>query len=222
MVDMAYTEREDSKSHNKGVFSGSMAESLAGMGAIALAIIGLSNVYPALLASIAILAIGVALAFEGGSVSARYSALAKEGTTTKDMAARWGGVTALFLAGAIGIALGILSLVGLVPMVLIPVAGIVFGSALMMDSGANERLSVLEARHSEDFNASEDAIRKTARFSAGTQVLVGIGSVTLGILALVGIAPMVLSLITMLSIGAASLLTGALIGGRLTALFSSK
>ena len=220
MADMTYTEKEYYESRTKGAFSGSMAEGIAGMGAIALAIIGLSNVYPVLLASIAIMAVGVALAFEGGAVSARYSALAKAGTTGKDMAVRWGGVTALFLAGAIGIALGILSLVGLVPMVLMPVAAIVFGSALMMDSGVNERLSVLEASRSEAFNASEDTIRRTARFSAGIQVMVGLGSIVLGILALVGLAPLGLSLIAMLSIGVATLATGTLIGGRLSAIFS--
>jgi hypothetical protein len=220
MVDMSDTETGYSEHRKKGAFGGSMAEGIAGLGAIALAIFGLSNVYPVLLASVAIMAVGVALAFEGGTVSARYSAFAKEGTTIKDMAARWGGMTALFLAGAIGIALGILSLIGLVPMVLIPVAAVVFGFALMLDSGANERLSALETRHSEAFNASEDVVRRTAGFSAGIQIVVGLGSIVLGILALVGIAPLSLSLIVMLSIGAVSLVTGNLIGGRLSAIFS--
>jgi len=220
MVDMSYTEKAYSESRVKGVFGDSMAEGIAGMGAVALAIIGLANVYPVLLASIAIMTVGVALAFEGGAVSARYSALNGERFTKMDAAAHWGGVAALFLAGASGIALGILSLVGVIPMVLIPVAAIVFGSALMLDSGANERLSGLEARHSETFSVSEDVVKKTARASAGIQVLVGIGSIVLGILALVGIAPLVLSLVVMLSVGAVELLTGVMIGGRMASIFS--
>jgi hypothetical protein len=216
MADMSYMEKEYTGIRTKAAFSGSMAEGIAGMCAVALAIIGLAHIHPVLLASIAIIAVGVAMAFEGGTISARYSPITKEGATTKDTVARWSGLTALFLAGAIGIALGVLSLVGVVPMVLMPVAAIVFGSALMLDSGANEHISALEARHPEDFNVSAGVVRNTGRVSAGIQILAGIGGIVLGILALTGIAPLVLSLVVMLSIGAVLLLTGALIGGRMT------
>ena len=43
---------------------------VVGIGAVGLAIIGLANVAPQFLASIASIAIGMALAFEGGMISA--------------------------------------------------------------------------------------------------------------------------------------------------------
>lgn len=205
----------------KEAFEGTTAEGIAGIAAVALAIIGLSNVIPLIVASIASIAVGVALAFEGGALSARYSALfgmGEKGTGT-DAPVKWSGVTTLFLAGAAGIALGILSLIGIVPMTLIPIAAIAFGSALILDSGANTRLSVLEARHSEEFKAKKGTIRETAQASAGIAVFVGIASIILGILALIGFSPLVLSLIALLSIGGASTLTGVMIGGRISSVF---
>jgi hypothetical protein len=219
MVDTAYTGKDFSETNAKGAFSSALAEGIAGIGAVALAIIGLAHVFPEILVSVATIAIGVALAFEGGAISARYSAMLSEPEEKSDATAQWGGVTALFVGGATGIALGILALVGVAPMVLIPVAALVFGSALVLDSGANERLSIMEARHTEGFRVSENVIRETTHAASGIQVLVGLGSIALGILALIGLVPMILSLVAMLSIGAANLLTGSMIGARLSKVF---
>ena len=214
-----YTSKEFSGSGAKMIFGESTAEGIAGMGAVALAILGLVNILPAMLVSISIIAVGVALAFEGGAISARYAAYIREAHSKMDATLRWSGISALFLAGAAGIALGILALIGVVPTVLIPVAALVFGAALVLDSGANERLSMMEAHHAEEFKISEHAVKETARASAGVQVLVGIGSIVLGILALIGIHPIVLSLVAMLALGAATLITGAAIGGRMARVF---
>ena len=208
-------------SRNREVFRSTTAEGMIGLGAVILAIIGLSNIIPMLLVSIACIAVGVALAFEGGALSARYSALIEMGDEINrtDIPIRWGGITSLFLGGAAGIAMGVLSLIGIIPMILIPVSTIVFGSALIMDSGANTRLSVLEARHSEEFKSKENVIRETAQDSAGIEVLVGMASIILGILALIGFNPLVLSLVALLSIGAANSFTGALLGGGISRIF---
>ncbi len=222
MVDSTghYTGHSISESKEKGAFGASAAEGIVGLGAVVLTIIGLAGVYPGLLVSIAVIAIGVALAFEGGSIAARYSALIGEENTKKNTPARWGGVSTLFLAGAAGIALGILSLINVVPSILVPVSAIVFGAALVLDSGANERLSTLEARHSEEFSGSESVVKETAQGAAGIQVLVGVGSIALGILALLGISTTILSLVAMLSIGTANLLTSSIVGGRIAKIFS--
>jgi hypothetical protein len=217
--DTAYPGKDISETSVRSAFSSSLAEGIAGLGAVALAIIGLAHIFPEILVSVATVAIGVALAFEGGAISARYSAMISEPGEKSDVTTQWGGVTALFVGGAAGIALGILSLVGVAPMVLIPVAALVFGSALVLDSGANERLSLMEARHKEGFKVSEHVIRETTHAASGIQVLVGLGSIALGILALIGLVPMVLSLVAMLSIGAANLLTGSMIGARLSRVF---
>lgn len=226
MVETAYTEtekefsgKEIEESRVKGAFGSSMAEGIAGIGAVALAIIGLGHVIPEVMLSVATICIGVALAFEGGSISARYSALISEPDTEGNVTTQWGGVTALFVGGAAGIALGILGLVNVAPMVLIPVAAIVFGAALILDSGTNENLSVLEARHTKGYHTSESVIKESTRASSGIQVLVGGGSIALGILALVGMSTMILSLVAMLIVGAANLLTGSIVGVRLAKVF---
>jgi hypothetical protein len=215
MMEGAMNTRKETFEHrSKEALGGSMAEGISGIAAVALAIIGLAHVFPLLMASIATIALGAALAFEGGAISARYAALIEESRSKPEEVARWGGITALFIAGAAGIALGILSLVGLDPMILIPAAAIVFGSALLLDSGANTRLSVLEAQHSEEFMASERMIRETARSSAGVQVLVGVASIALGILALCGVNPLALSLVAVLVIASANLIAGSMISSR--------
>lgn len=219
MVETANVNKEYYREpHARAAFGGTMAESFAGMGAVALAIIGLAHVFPQLLASIASIAVGISLAFEGGAISARYAALIGE-RQPGEGAVGWQGTTSLFMAGAAGIALGILALVNVKPMILIPVAAVVFGAALILDSGANAHLATLEARYGAGSNFRPGLLRESAQESAGTQVLVGVGGVALGIIALTGIAPLVLSLVAMLIIGGANLMSGALIGERLPSTF---
>ena len=196
---------------------------VVGIGAVGLAIIGLANVAPQFLASIASIAIGMALAFEGGMISARYATLVSEGLKTDEFI-RVGGVSALFLAGASGIALGILALVGVHPVVLIPVSAVVFGSALILDSGTNERLSVLEARHhaKKESALGVDVIREAAQSSVGMQVMAGATAFILGILGLIHIVPIVLALVAFLSIGAVNLLSSPLITSRISNLVQGR
>ena len=196
----------------------SMAGRIAGIAAVAISIIGLAHVFPEILVAIATLAVGVALLFEGGAVAARFSYLIREMETPED-GVRWGGLTAEFLAGATGIALGILALLHLTPMVLVPIAAIVYGCALILDSGVNNRLTALEARKNGVHGLSETVARESATAAANIQMLVGLAAVTLGILALVGFVPMVLSLVAMLGIGGASLLSGSMFGGRVLNVF---
>lgn len=220
-IDTVNTEEDLWKTHAKKAFNSVTVEAVIGLGAVGATIVGLANVAPELLMAIACIAIGVALAFEGGAISARYSAIQgmSEGYTHTDASARWGGMAMLFLAGSVGIALGILSLLGIAPLILVPSAAIVFGSALILDSAANARLSVPESRHSEEFKSREDIIKETSYASAGVELLFGIGGIVLGIVALNGVYPLVLGLVAMLSIGAATLLTGAMIGGRMSSVF---
>jgi hypothetical protein len=220
-IETVRTKEDLWKAHTKKAFSSMTVEGIIGIGAVAATIIGLANVAPELLAAIACIAVGVALAFEGGAISARYSTLhgMEEGYTNTDTSAHWGGTSILFLAGAVGIALGILSILRIVPMYLLPVSAIVFGSALILGSGTNARLCALEARHSQEFKSREKTIKNTAYASAGVELLVGIGTIVLGIVALNGVYPLVLSLVALLCIGTTNLLTGALIGGRMSSMF---
>jgi hypothetical protein len=199
-------------------FGASMAGRIAGIAAVAISIIGLAHVFPEILVSIATLAVGVALLFEGGAMAARFADLI-HGMEKPADGVRWGGLTAEFLAGATGIALGILALLNLAPMVLVPIAAVVYGCALILDSGVNNRLGALEARKTGVHGLSETVARESATAAANIQVLVGLAAVTLGILALVGIVPMVLSLVAMLGIGGTNLLSGSMIGGKMLSVF---
>ena len=192
------------------------AASFAGLAAIALAVIGLAGVFPWVMLSISIIALGVALVFRAGVVAARFAALSEETSVTTRAweFGRWGGTSISFLAGVSGIALGFLSLVGIAPMVLMPVAVILYGSGLILDSGVSARINALEVERSTTDGLSKELARESAAAASGVQVLVGLGGITLGILALVGIGSSVLSLVAVLTVSAALLITGFMAGRR--------
>ena len=105
--------------------------------------------------------------------------------------------------------------VGVAPMVLTPIAAIVFGSALLMGSGATSRLSSLRIVGHEGHEMARRVTHEAVMAASGAQVLVGLASAVLGILALLGIAPMILTLAAMLSVGASVLLSGVAISDRM-------
>lgn len=142
-------------------------------------------------------------------------------TPTSSIGGRWEGLTAGFLAGSAGIALGILSLLGIAPMVLVPIAAIVFGFALMMDSVVRIHLADLESKYSGLEGLHREVAQETASAASGTQVIAGLSAITLGILALVGIGSLTLSLVAMLTVGASVLLGGSLVGSRMMGIFRS-
>ncbi len=189
-----------------------MAEAVVGLGAIAIAIIGLANVYPWLLAAVATIALGAAFVFEAGDVGRRFASLAAEDTTgAPETSNAWGGMSAGFVSGCAGIALGILAILGIVPHTLIPVAIIVYGATLVMDSGTQSSLSEMESQRFGVRGFSQQIARESASALSSMQVLVGLGAVTLGILAIIGIVPETLSLVALLALAAAVLMAGSLV-----------
>ena len=204
------------------VAGGSTAEIAGGIAAVVLAILGLADVVPRFMLTIATIAIGAALLFEGASIAAEYSRLLKETThDTFQSTELGGGMTAEMMAGVAGIVLGILALLGLDPMVLSPAALIVFGVALVFGSGITSRLNDLKIETSGAEMPARRVAHEAVSAAAGTEILVGLSAGVLGILALVGIAPMTLSLIGMLAVGASVMLSGTAIGGKLLSMFRS-
>src|SRR5690606_29009125 len=130
-------ESEEKEKTAEVVFGGTVAEAIVGAAAVVLAVLGLANIWPGYMASIATIAVGAALLFQGGAVAARYSDLAKR-TGASEIG---GGVSAEILGGAAGIALGVLALLNIMPATLTPVAIIVFGGALIIGSAATARLN---------------------------------------------------------------------------------
>ncbi len=217
-------EREEMRSAEL-MAGGSLVEAVGGVAGVVLAILGLvlTGFLPVYLAAIAVIAVGFAMACEGAAIAGRYSRLLREtGDTPAAEAELGGGMTAEFLGGIAGIVLGILALLQLVPMVLLPVAAIVFGAALLLGCGATARLNhlVVERFCGTTLHVlSRPIATEAVRAASGAQVLVGLGAIVLGILGLVPAFPtLTLALVAFLAAGASLLLSGAALSGKFLSL----
>ena len=118
----------------------------------------------------------------------------------------------MFLAGAGGVVLGVLALLGVASTALIAIALIAFGAALVLSSGS---LRELNAVQSQSMSAGmlrpghELLTGQMAAGSAGVQLLAGLAAAVLGILAVAGHVPAVLTLAALLVLGVTVLLTGS-------------
>jgi len=200
----------------EGLIGGASVEAVSGIGAAVLAIIGLANIFPGAMLAIAGIAVGAGLLFEGGAIAAEHKQLLARIATDKlehinvDM-----GMSVELAAGLTAVVLGILSILGLDPQVLMPAAAIVVGTALVLGSGTTERMNALRLATQDVESTALHVAREAVNASAMTQVLVGMGAVVLGILALIGMSANVLTLVAFLAIGASLALSGSAIGGRL-------
>ena len=194
----------------KTVLGGSIAEGFLSGVALVLTLIGLSGIYAAYMLPIATIAIGAAFLVEGVAISSRFSRLLAE--TSRDRLERAefsAGLTSEFLGGAAGVVLGVLSLLGVYTMVLIPVALIVFGVTLLLNSGLTARLNALESEASDESRRFKKIAHEAMTASAGSELMLGIGGVALGIIAISGILVATLSLVGMLIISVSAFATGA-------------
>jgi len=200
---------------------GAATESMGGVAVIILAIIALAGVLPGVLTDIAGIIFGAAFIVEGAALAARQTAImgqmAEPGIEQLEAG---GGMTAEFVAGLAAIILGILSLIGLMPLVLMPALVITGGAGLILCAGAVGRLN--------DLRTAGLGVNPTARVAAATgvasaaagQVLAGLAAVTLGILALVRVGdPQLLATVGVLVLGAAIALSGTALSGKMLSLF---
>jgi hypothetical protein len=187
-------------------------ELILGLGAVVLGIIGLIGLFPTPLAAIATIAVGVMLLSEGGSIVFRsYELLSEAGVgETAAVSEVSRAITAEFLAGVAGVVLGILALVGVVPLTLMAVAVITYGGMLWLTSGGSIGFDWPALGDNEVVRRLVRSLRGAA---ADAQLLVGLAGVVLGILGLVGIKPLTLVLVALLAIGASALLRSSAVGG---------
>jgi hypothetical protein len=211
-------EPPDVRRSARAVAAGSVSEMIAGLAAIILAIIGLAGVFPYMLVAIATIVFGVALMLSGGSIAARYGNIERETAETGMESMEIGtGVTTEFAGGLAGIVLGILALIGLVPLVLIPCAVIVYGATFILSSGLTNRLSAIE--YYQGRSSARRLTHEAVEASSGVQMLVGLAAITLGILALIGFAPLILSLVAVLAIAVGGSLSSAALTSRMWTAF---
>lgn len=193
--------------------SGSTLETIGGFAALAVSIIGF-NYRPFTMASIATIAVGAALASQGTAIMARWQEALKrlEGSRFERRELVSGVSTEMF-GGLAGIVLGILALIGVNPLVLLPVAAIVFGGALLLGGAAQPDLVYLAPERNPKLARMTYSAIQT---SGGVMILVGVASAVLGILGVLRVGPVLtMTLAALMAIGAALLFAG----GALTARF---
>jgi len=201
---------------------GSVVESIGGIGALVLSILGLIGFIPVTMASLATIAAGGALLIGGGTLASQYTRIFSGARPRLSHSIIGGGMAMESLAGFTGIVLGILSLLGIHSEVMLAAAVIVLGCALLLASGAVAKLTMLPIR--EPFGTTEQArqaehehyiVRDALYAASGSEALIGAGAIVLGILSLSGIAPMALILVALLAVGASILVAGSSVAGRM-------
>jgi hypothetical protein len=202
------------------IFGSSVVEGIVAAGAVVLAIIALTGNLPLLLLSVSIIALGIALMFEGAAISLRlYNLLSETARSKFNMTELGLGTTVESIAGIFVSALGVLSILGIHPMILVPSAIIVIGGSLILGAGANARINAMKINKAEDHLFAQEVTRQIVWAATEIQVLVGLGVITLGILSLCGIEPMILSLVAVLGIASSILLSDTAISSRMLTIF---
>ncbi len=206
-------ERRRARKREGGGIFGTSAEVIVGAGAAVLAVLGLIGLLPQLMAAIAAIAIGAGILFEGAAVASRMRAARGETDGVQARRAAGGGITAEMLAGASGIVLGILALVGILPLVLLPIAALVYGATLLL-IGLSRPAMIQVTRPNVPQRRAEDRAQAlseaAAASSSGALGLAGAAAAVLGILVLADVAPAITTvLIATLVVGAALLVSGS-------------
>jgi hypothetical protein len=199
--------RREDRITNGMLAGGTTIETLGGLAAVILSVLGLRS-RPIEMGAIATIAIGVALLSQGATVMARWRhAMRRLERTRAGMASEFvEGVSTEVFGGCVGIVLGVIALVGIKPEVMLPVAAIVFGGSLLLGGAAAPDLVYLAPDKSPRFaRLTFTAIQA----SGGIMVLVGVSAAVLGVLGLLEVGPPLgMALVAMLAIGFALVIAG--------------
>jgi hypothetical protein len=205
---------ETLKQEELEIAGGSMGEGIAAIGAVALGILALIGIMPQILIPIAAIAIGTAFFLEGGTIVRQITKFVSESRNIRSETFS-GGITAELLAGVVGITLGILALLRIVPIILLPVVAVVCGAALIIGGTITARLNSMALEMLNESERVNKVSHETISAAANIRWLVGLGVITLGVLGLIGIQPLILSTIAFLSVGFVNFLIGTAISGRM-------
>ncbi len=207
------------------ITGGSGAEILVGMGAIACAILGLVNVASIVTLSVAVIAVGCGLIMQGMTITGAFSTLLRQTSEGQIGNVTFGGgIGKEILGGMAGIGLGIASIVGLVPNILLPVAAIVLGATFISSSVTISHVNNLMVKHSGINAASKEVAGAAILDASGLEILAGLAAITLGIIELVtaggavagaaGVGVATITLVAFLILAIATFLAGMSLSGR--------
>jgi hypothetical protein len=199
---------------------GLLTEGAAGIAVMVLAIVALAGVSAGLLASIAVIVIGVGLTVQAFNSAAEEAKVMAPSTTVATQDATLGGeVVVDCMCGLTGIVLGILALVGVNAAYLLPAALIVFGSSLLLSGFIS--MWPRTRRVASSGTETQILTHRGPPAAAGVEVLVGLAAVVLGILSVI-MAPFgVLLLVGFLAVGAALLMVSATFASAAMRLFAT-
>ena len=184
----------------------SIPETTAGLVTVVLTILGLAHVVPEFLVAIATIVFGGALLLRGAATISEYARMDVPAATSPAVSVGDSGVSAVFLAGAAGVVLGILALLGISTTQLTAIAVIAFGAALILSCSSALHLHVCRlslespnarARRPMSVTVADGMLSN----SPSVFGLAGLSAIILGILALAEFNPAVLILIALLTLG---------------------
>ncbi|HEU4960861.1 MAG TPA: hypothetical protein VFT56_10675 [Sphingomonas sp.] len=205
---------------------GSTLKTIGGVAVMALAILALIGVLPALLTAIAGIVFGAAMLAEGLSISSEYSALSRYiAYDSTEVAEFGGGLGVEVLVGLAAVALGVLSLLGVAAPTLLPALIIVGGVGLMLSAGTTQRLNDLQLAAVGHDDMARRVTRDAMTGAAAAQTLGGLAAMVLGILSLVSVSPLAaagfgtLPQVGMLVLGTATALSGGALAGKATRIY---
>lgn len=219
---MTLTSRESV--YRESAAYGGLIDAIGGVATIVLAVCGLVGIHAPMMAAIATIVFGIALLIQGGTMLSEYAAIIFPAGVKATPIDQFGGssLSSVFLVGATGVVLGVLSLLNINSGVLTPVATIAYGTALVLSSNAVWHLYVLRSASARSETqlqgtsanqtrsvGSELLASEMASGSAGIQALAGLAAVVLGILAVAGnVNDLTLNLVALLALGSTLILTG--------------
>lgn len=182
----------------------------AALALVVLGILALAKIQPLLLVSIAVIVAGVLLATDSAALTQQIAtALTARAGEHIDASELPAGLNAGVLGGIAAVVLGILAVLVVAPNVLIAVAAIVLGTAVLFDFTARSQARALRMTTGETPEQVAKLALGAASSTGTAAIFTGIGLITLGILALAGIAVEVLTAVAFLGLGVYFLLEGA-------------
>ncbi len=197
--------------------------SIWGLGAVVLAILGLSGVAVSYLMPITGIVLGAAFLMLGiiGIAWARMFRFSERETFGNRVVFSSGNAATLF-AGLAAVILGILGLVYSAGASFSSVIVIVLGASLFWHGGLMLCLRRFFYRHAEERPPVRILTRNALFVAPIRDFVIGFGSVVLGILALLNILPVVLAFVALLAMGAAATLATSTVCGTTLAILKCK
>lgn len=184
---------------------------IAGLSAGAVCIVGLAEVQQAWMGAVAAIVLGSALMARAATVSIGLRRVARRDRAAHLREAH-AGVALELLAGIIGVLAGVIAPATEHPAMLVGIAAIIFGVALLL--GSSEQTTLGELGPPTDGAPTPEVTRELVQTSTVAMVLVGVGAAVLGVLATLQ-DDLPLSLVALLFVGVVLAFAGGALGARM-------